>query len=136
MFSFFILVAFFAFFEASNAHAQADRKLSATPKAFQTFYTKFQAAVAKRDKNAVAAMTAFPFKYGWDAGDEGTYTKSQFIRNYGRIVDGSRRFLTRRNPTFSIENGNYYLMNEDDASSYGFRKRGSSYKFVSLVVLP
>jgi hypothetical protein len=42
---------------ASSANAQTSRRLSATPKAFQTFYAKFKSAVLRGDKQAVASMT-------------------------------------------------------------------------------
>lgn len=115
---------------------QTKRKLSSTPVAFQTFYAKFKAAVIKRDRNAVVSLTSFPFQYGWDAGDEGTYARSQFLAKYNDIFRGTRKLFAQQNPTFYVENGSYGLTNEADASHYMFEKRGSVYKFNSFMVEP
>ncbi len=115
---------------------QTNRKLTSTPVAFQAFYAKFKAAVTKRDQNAVASLTRFPFDYGWDAGDEGTFTRSQFLAKYNDIFRGTGKLFGQKNPTFYGENGSYSLTNEADASHYSFEKRGSVYKFSSLIVEP
>ncbi|MBV9243027.1 MAG: hypothetical protein JO314_13565, partial [Acidobacteria bacterium] len=70
---------------ALTASAQKSQRLRSTPRSFQTFYAKFKSAVLRNDKRSVASMTSFPFKYGWDAGDEGTYTRTQFIAKFTRI---------------------------------------------------
>lgn len=116
--------------------AQSSRKLTSTPKSFQTFFQKFKTAVARRDRNGVAAMTKFPFKYGWDAGDEGTYNRSQFMANYKHIFDGTGRLFSQKNPTFYAEGGSFTLTNNYDASHYRFEKRGSTYVFAGIMVEP
>ena len=115
---------------------QTKRKLSSTPVAFQAFYAKFRAAVTKRDRNAVVSLTRFPFHYGWDAGDEGTYTRPQFFAKFNDIFRGTGKLFAQKDPTFYVENGSYGLTNEADASHYTFDKRGSVYKFNSFVVEP
>lgn len=129
------VLGFVTLFSVSTS-AQSSRKLSSTPKAFQTFYAKFKAAVAQKDKKAVAALTKFPFRYGWDAGDEGTYTRGQFLAKYNDIFGGTAKFFAQKNPTFYSENGSFSLTNEEDASHYLFEKRGSTYVFSAIMVEP
>ena len=120
-----------------SANAQKTERLSATPKAFQAFFAKFKTAVARGDKNGVASLTQFPFKYGFDAGDEGTFSKSQFIKRYNDIFGGgTRKFLAKSKPSFYLEAGTYSLSNPEDASSFTFKKNGSSYKFAGFYVEP
>lgn len=122
---------------AGSADAQTTRRLNATPKAFQVFFAKFKAAVTRRDKAAVAAMTSFPFEYGWDAGDEGTYNRREFLAQFGHIFGGSRNLFAQRNPKFySEDSSSYSLTNEENASHFGFEKRGNTYKFTSFIVEP
>jgi hypothetical protein len=121
---------------SSAVHAQKPRKLTSTPKAFQTFYAKFKNAVLRGDKEAVASMTSFPFQYGWDAGDEGTYTKRQFLAKYADIFRGTRKLFSQKNPTLYADNGSFSLVDESDASSYVFARRGTTYRFDSFMVEP
>ncbi|MEO7673100.1 MAG: hypothetical protein ABIU09_03360 [Pyrinomonadaceae bacterium] len=132
----FLITSFVVLIGVGTADAQTERRLSSTPKAFQTFYAKFRTAVIKRDRNAVVALTNFPFRYGWDAGDEGTYTRSQFIAKFNDIFGGTRKFFGQANPTFHFDAGSFNLTNEEDASHYVFEKRGSNYKFTAFVVEP
>lgn len=119
-----------------SVNAQKTVRLNSTPKAFKTFFMNFRTAVAKRNKQAVASFSRFPFEWGFDAGDEGTWTKSQFLKNYGRIFDGSEAFLAAKNPSFYVEGGTYNLTNEGDASHCIFSKQGSSYRLTAYVVEP
>ena len=131
-----LFVSSIAAIGVGTVDGQTKRKLSSTPVAFQAFYAKFKAAVIKRDRNAVVSLTRFPFHYGWDAGDEGTYTRSQFLAKFNDIFRGTGKLFAQKNPIFYGENGSYSLTNEADASHYMFEKRGSVYKFNSLVVEP
>ena len=121
---------------ATTAAGQSDRKLTSTPKAFQTFFAAFKSAVIKGDKIAVASMTLFPFEYGWDAGDEGTYTKRQFMSKYQDIFQGTRKLFSQPNPTFFTEGGSYSLTNTADTSHYMFAKSGAKYYFKAFIVEP
>ncbi len=57
-----LIVLFWSLFAAGSETANAqERRLSSTPKAFQTFYAKFRSAMIKDDKRAVASLTRFPF---------------------------------------------------------------------------
>ena len=73
-----LFIAFIAFNQAANA--QEDSWLS-SPKEFRTFYFKFKKAVESNDRAKVASMTVFPFEYGFDTGNEGKWTRRQFIKN-------------------------------------------------------
>ncbi len=121
---------------AAGVPAQKRQKLSATPKAFQTFYAKFRTAAAKGDKAAVAAMTRFPFIYGFDAGDEGTFTRSQFIQRFNDMFGGKRAFFSRRDPVLMNHGGAYTLTDESDASHYVFEKVGPGYRLKAFIVEP
>ena len=120
----------------TTADSQTTRRLTSTPKAFQSFYTKFRAAVLRGDKKAVASMTSFPFPYGWDAGDEGTYTHKQFLAKYNDMFRGTRKLFSRSNPSFTVDGNSISITNMADASGYIFEKKGHSYYFTSFVVEP
>jgi len=123
-------------FGGASASAQKAVNLRSTPKAFQTFYAKFTRAVERKDKSAVAGLTRFPFKYGWDAGDEGTYTKPQWMKKFKDIFEGTGKLFEQKNPTFYVEGSQYNLTNEADASHYIFKKIGSRYWFTGMIVEP
>lgn len=131
-----LILATIACLGLDTAEAQTSRKLSSTPKSFQTLFLKFKTAVARKDRNAVASLTKFPFRYGWDAGDEGTYTRAQFLKKYNDIFGGTARLFAQKNPTFYTEGGSFTLTNNDDASHYTFEKRGSTYVFAAIMVEP
>ena len=118
------------------AFAQKTVRLSATPSAFRVFYKKFANVVNRGVGTEIAAMTSFPFKYGFDAGDEGTWTRSQFLKNYGNIFMPQPIVFKRKDPLFTVASGAYTLENSDDASYFIFKKRGGTYKLVSYMVEP
>lgn len=133
------IVAVFAFISLvgiGSAFAQRSQRLRSTPRQFQTFFAAFTKAVAKGDKNTVATMTQFPFDYGWDAGDEGTYTKAEFLKSFDNIFQETTDLFLQKNPIFFVENGRYSLTNEEVAAHYIFAKKAGRYKFVTFVVEP
>ncbi len=131
-----VLVLSLVLFASAVVSAQ-EKKLSNAPQSFRTFYASFKRAVERNDKVAVANMSQFPFSYGYDAGDEGKYSRSQFIKNFKKIFDDPRDFFRERDPSFGIDDadGRYYITTVD-ASILGFVKSGRTYKFVSYIVLP
>ena len=133
-----VLLFVFLFNSGEVAHAQPTPKpLSATPKAFQVFYAKFRTAVIARDKTTDVSLTTFPFQYGYDAGDEGTYTKAQFLRRFDRIFGSQRAIFARRAPSFyDDEDWGFDLLDESDASHFIFEKKGASYQFTAYIVEP
>ncbi|MEP6944724.1 MAG: hypothetical protein ABJA02_02320 [Acidobacteriota bacterium] len=118
------------------AHAQKSVRLKAAPPAFKSFYAKFRGAVAKSDKQAIASMTAFPFQYGFDAGDEGTWSRAQFIKHFARIFSGEKAVFAQADPTFDVDGGTFGLTNMSQASHFTFSKKGSVYKLTAYIVEP
>lgn len=116
--------------------AQKNQSLSATPRAFQVFYAKFRKAVVARDKITVASLTRFPFNYGFDAGDEGTFSRTQFLKRFNDFLGGEPGIFARRSPTFYSTAGRFELVDESDASHYIFEKRGAVYQFTAYLSEP
>ena len=84
-----LVAAIVALFAALSISAQIkgqprEKRLASSPQAFRTFFAEFKNAVAKSDKVAVAAMTRFPFSYGFDAGDEGKMSRAAVFEKVQR----------------------------------------------------
>lgn len=120
----------------SAAAMAQEKKLSSAPQSFRTFFATFKRAVERSDTTAVASMTRFPFSYGYDAGDEGTYSRAAFIRNFRKIFSKGDDFFTNRNPRFGRDDDGTYYISTEDAAHLGFVKTGRTYKFVSYIVEP
>lgn len=89
------------------------------------------------DKTAIASMTRFPFKYAFDASDEGTISKTQFIKNFNEIFgDSPSRFFDEKNPLFHIGEDGDYIISTDDAAHQVFVKQGSVFKFAAYLAEP
>lgn len=119
----------------ATTSAQKKQRLNQTPKTFQTFYNKFRSAVVKKDKTTVASLTEFPLKYGFDAGDEGTFTKPQFLERFDDVFGGDSTF-SQKNPVLEVTGDGYLLYVANEPTSYTFDKKGSSYKFTGYFVEP
>ena len=114
-----------------------EKRLNSSPPAFRTFFLKFKVAVERSDKTAVAAMTDFPFEYGFDAGDEGTMSKAQFIKGFNKVFGKSpKQFLPEKNPVFFRGDGGSYVISTNDAADLIFVKKGNSFKFTAIIVEP
>jgi hypothetical protein len=122
---------------AAAAVAQ-EKKLSSAPASFRTFFASFKRAVVKGEKQKVASMTRFPFEYGFDAGDEGKMTKSQFMKKFRQIFgDDAGEFMTDEYLTFSRgDGGSYTVSNSSDASHLIFVKVRNTYKFTAYYSEP
>ena len=131
-----VLLVLFTINGGEAASAQTNQRLSATPRAFQVFYAKFRKAVLARDKITVASLTRFPFEYGFDAGDEGTFSRTQFLKRFNDFLGGEPGIFARRSPTFYSEAGRFELVDESDASHYIFEKTGSGYQFTAYISEP
>lgn len=112
-----------------------EKRLNSTPKAFQTFYAKFKSAMVKGDKTAVASLTQFPFRYGFDAGDEGTFSKAQFTKRFKELFGSYKKLFAQNNPVFALDEGTFNLTS-DDATHFRFEKKGATYKFVAMISEP
>lgn len=120
-----------------TVNAQDGKRLDSSPRVFRTFFAKFKSAVAKNDKNAVALMTRFPFKYGFDAGDEGTMSKAQFVKRFADVFgDAPKDFLTEKNPLFFRGDNGSYIVSTEDAADLTFVKKGDTFKFAAYIVEP
>ena len=114
-----------------------DKRLSSGPQAFQTFFAKFMAAVKRGDKAAVASMSQFPLTYGFDAGDEGKYSRQQFVKKGFTNIFGKKptTFLPEKDPLLWIV-GRDYTITTDSAEHISFAKHGKAFLFTSYVVEP
>ncbi|MEQ1921163.1 MAG: hypothetical protein ABL952_01525 [Pyrinomonadaceae bacterium] len=122
---------------AQNAPEPKRDRLDSAPKAFRVFFAKFQTAVEKNNKTQVVAMTRFPFAYGYDAGDEGMYTRAQFLKNYKHVTgDFFGEYRMGKNPWFSKEDAVTYIISTENASHLTFAKSGNTFKFMSYIVEP
>lgn len=120
-----------------SASAQSEKRINSAPQAFRTFFAGFKSAIAKNDKTKVAAMTRFPFKYGFDAGDEGTMSRSQFIKRFAEVFGESpRNFLPEKNPLFGRGDAGSYVVSTQDAAHLMFVKSGNTFKFTAYMVEP
>jgi hypothetical protein len=121
---------------AGKISAQERRLNSATPE-FRTFYSRFIAAVHRGDKSAVASMTSFPLIYGFDTGDEGKMTRTEFMRTGFRRMFGRSpaKFLVDRNPNVSSIDKSYTVSTKD-ATHLVFTKGGNRYFFTDYIVEP
>ncbi len=124
------------FVAVKNVSAQKTVRLSSTPNAFQVFYKKFVKAASRGVGAEIAAMTNFPFKYGFDAGDEGVWNRTEFLKDYGKIFMPQPVVFKRKDPQFTSDDTSYTLMNSDDASYFTFKKKGGTYKLTSYIVEP
>lgn len=131
-----ILVSFFAIAGTVSAAAQTGVRLERTPKAFQVFFLKFKRGVVAKQRTAVASMTEFPFRYGYDAGDEGKYTRAQFIKNFNKLFYGDEKPFDPANIEFRCDAKECVVDDMSDASHYIFKKRGTTYKFTAFISEP
>jgi hypothetical protein len=112
-------------------------RLDSAPKAFRTFFAKFRTAVEKNRKTEVTSMTRFPFEYAYDAGDEGSYSRAQFLKNYKFVTgDFFGEYKMERNPVFSKSRDGEFVISTESASHLLFVRSGNTFKFVSYFVEP
>ena len=136
--NFIFLIVFVStlFVAGSQTPVAQEKRLDSSPKSFQTFFSKFISAVEKSDKTAVAAMTRFLFKYGFDAGDEGTMSKTQFVKRFNEIFGRNpKKFMTEKNPMFRRA-GDSYIVSTEDAAHLIFVRDKSGFKFSAYIVEP
>jgi hypothetical protein len=135
-FYFLILTALFLIAAGGRPLKAQETRLDASPQAFRQFFRQFRAAVEKNDRAAVASMTRFPFRYGFDAGDEGAMTRPQFVKRFAEIFGADpKRFLPAKNPLFSRRGGSY-VVSTADAEHFIFVKSGGGFKFSAYMVEP
>ena len=134
----FLFVLMLTLFVVNNQSIFAqEKRLNSSPEAFRTFFSKFKTAVENSDKTAVASMTVFPFKYGFDAGDEGKMSKAQFVKRFNEIFGRSpKKFFTEKNPMFRGDSSSSYIISTEDAAHLIFVRDKSGFKFSAYIVEP
>lgn len=132
-----LVISFVLLLATLSVAAQTEKRLNSAPQAFRTFYAGFKSAVAKSDKTRVVSMTRFPFKYAFDAGDEGTMSRSQLSRGFKRVFgDKPGKFQYERNPMFSRGDAGSYVVSTENAEHLIFAKIGNAFKFTAYLVEP
>lgn len=114
-----------------------EKRLDSSPQDFRAFFSKFRKLVEKKDKASLVTMMVFPFKYGFDTGDEGTMTKVQFLKNYDqRFAESLKEAVGEQNPLFAEGEKSAYMISTEDAAHLIFLKRRGSFKLVSYLIEP
>jgi hypothetical protein len=99
--------------------------------AFDAFWPKFKEAVAKNDKEGVAALTKFPLTMPY--GVPAVKTKVQFLQRYAKIFDAATRkcFATAKPERENNKSARYNVLC-GEAMLYEFDLVGGTYKFVTV----
>jgi hypothetical protein len=99
--------------------------------AMKQFWSKFQSAVAKNDKEAVAALTKFPL--GMPYGVASIKTRAQLISRYGEIFDAeTKKCFGGAQPQVEGANVKKFSINCGEAMMYWFEFVGGTYKFTAV----
>jgi hypothetical protein len=130
----FIFLLLFSFVFSASAQ---EKRLDSAPQDFRTFYSKFKGLVRKNNKTAIAALAIFPFKYGFDTGDEGVINKAQFLKSYDKKFAGSlKESVNEENPVFTESKKGIYVVSTEEAAYLVFVRRNNAFKFLSFIVEP
>lgn len=119
-------------FAVSAAHAQSRKSEQAKA------WKKFQAAVAKNDKAAVAALLKYPFEASIanTGGDYAVSTKADLIKHYAKIFTAPRRRSIARAKYEPISDEDEFNVEvSDDLGIHVFRflKIGAAYFLVGTL---
>jgi hypothetical protein len=99
--------------------------------AAKTFWSKFQSAVAKGDKEAVAAMTRFPLTMPY--GVPSVKTKAQFLQRYAKIFDAeTKRCFAAAKPERENNKSKRFNIACGEAMLYEFDFVNGEYKFIAV----
>lgn len=111
--------------------ASGNRTQKNTSAAIQNFWTTFQSAVARNDKEAVASMTHFPLEMPY--GVSSIRTKAQLMKSYSKIFDAETKkcFSTAR-PERERANTRRFSISCGEAMMYWFNVVKGEYKFVAV----
>ena len=111
--------------------AQARQKTTQSAPAFDAFWTNFRSALAKNDKESVAAMTRFPLTMPY--GVPAVRTKAQFLQRYANIFDAATRkcFAAARPERENNKSARYNVLC-GEAMLYEFNLVGGAYKLVAV----
>jgi hypothetical protein len=104
---------------------------AAVTPAMKQFWSKFQRAVAKNDRDAVAAMSKFPLLMPY--GVPSIKTRAQLARRYGEIFDAeTRKCFAVARPQVEDAETKKFSINCGEAMMYWFEFSGGTYKFASV----
>ena len=91
---------------------------------FPAFWRVFKEAVQKKDKEAVARMTKFPFMAQYRS-------QADFIKAYGQIIDEKARRCFRNAKPIKDEKGDGYSVFCGE-EIFSFRKENGEYRFTDV----
>lgn len=123
---------------AVSASMAQGKKLSSAPASFRTFFASFKRAIIKGDRQKIVSVTKFPFKYAFDAEDDGTMTRSEFIKGFRQNFGSDRaEYMMDRDLTWSRgDDGSYQVSSSADATHWIFVKIGNTYRFTAFYAEP
>jgi hypothetical protein len=94
---------------------------------FAPFWTQFKAAVANKNKEAIAGMTKFPFAYGKKL------TRPDFIKQFDVIFNAKvRKCFQNAKPMKDTDRENYTVFCGEDI--FTFAKENGEYRFTDVDV--
>jgi len=92
---------------------------------FARFWTQFKAAVANKDKEAIAGMTKFPFFY------REKLSRADFIKKFDVIFSATiRKCLQSAKPMKETNRENYTVICGEDI--FTFTKGNGEYRFTDV----
>lgn len=93
--------------------------------------------VRRKESAKVAAMTSFPLPCGFDAGDEGKYTRRQFLCNYSRLFgENIADSIDESDPMCGVAQDGVVIVTSKDALSLNFKKYSSGFKLIAYLIEP
>lgn len=108
----------------------APARENASP-AMKAFWSKFQNAVAKNDREAVASMTKFPLAMPY--GVPSIKTRAQLFKEYARIFDAeTKKCFATAQPQVEDAKAKKFSINCGEAMMYWFEFSGGAYKFTTV----
>ena len=113
------------------SYARAQKTTPQRAPAFNDFWAKFQSAVAKNDREAVAALVKFPLTMPY--GVPSVKTKAQFNQRYAKIFDAAtRKCFAAAHPERENNKSARYNVSCDEGMLYEFDVVGGAYKLVAI----
>ncbi len=113
----------------SGAILAQGRQAKSDP-AIETFWTKFQTAVAGGNKAAVLAMTGFPVTMPY--GVSTIRTRAQLLRNYNKIFDSETKKCFAKAKPDADSKKRRFSISCGEAMMYWFEVRNGEYKFIAV----
>ena len=108
-------------FSLASSRSQSQQK----PETFASFWKEFTAALAKNDKETVAALTQLPFYF-----DNTNQDRAGFIRIYNQVFTRSvRRCMATAKPLRNPSDNSYDVFCGELIFSFG--KVGGKFRFVA-----